>query len=624
MNDGTKVTAQPGTGKVIALSQSILDLISKVVKKTKLRKAERVDVARELTSHFQEALVTGKQPDEAIQKFGDVNESARTLRAAAIAKRNPIDRALGQTCMWSMRAVAVLVIAYAVVAVYFNTQSRVVSFDPIKRYSDSLPVAKSPDQAAWTGIRDALIAMGLGRSDPRRESTGVTAVLDKPLPSDELWTEAAGWVASNQPQIAALQAATKRSIFGYPTGSVMTEVDRKFFGIQSFAHLPTEATVNDIEAEIPFLGLVLPQLSSMRTATRILATDMVHAVEMGDGERATRDAESMIALSIHVQEGRMLIGDLVGMSIRSMTVNNILMVLEWKPKIFNDTQLQRLQIALRSVPLKLERPDFTTERIMYEDLVQRFYTDDGHGDGWFAPTWKFIKVVQLLESVSGVAGIEKKRNNPSQLVALGFLAVGRPFGVYMVAGRKESNEKFDEFSRRFEGGQGLSLREVVAAGIQNKDDFQSMIENNSTRWLLLRFIMSTHAKVALDFRIDQEKRNAAVVAIAAEQFYRANGKWPASANDLASLCNGKAPHDPWCDKPIMMASNADGFRMWSVGRDEVNDQGNLNLFTPSILGGKTGQRASAIANVPIEQGQQSVDWVWFAPRGNTDRWVEKQ
>ena len=111
-------------------------------------------------------------------------------------------------------------------------------------------------------------------------------------------------------------------------------------------------------------------------------------------------AMTIIALSIHAQEGRILLGDLVGMSIRSLVVNRILMALEWKPNTFTDSQLKRLQNALRSVPPALERPDFTSERLMFEDIVQRVYTDDGHGDGRFAPQWKQLRLISALESIS--------------------------------------------------------------------------------------------------------------------------------------------------------------------------------------------------------------------------------
>ncbi|MBM4110771.1 MAG: hypothetical protein FJ254_05355, partial [Phycisphaerae bacterium] len=79
-----------------ALPGEITALIERVVRATRLRRVERDDVRRELASHFAEALAAGTAPAAAIAAYGDAKASARALRAAAIAKRSPIDRALGQ------------------------------------------------------------------------------------------------------------------------------------------------------------------------------------------------------------------------------------------------------------------------------------------------------------------------------------------------------------------------------------------------------------------------------------------------------------------------------------------------------------------------------------------------
>ncbi|MCX5639238.1 MAG: hypothetical protein NT059_00265 [Planctomycetota bacterium] len=44
-----------------------------------------------------------------------------------------------------------------------------------------------------------------------------------------------------------------------------------------------------------------------------------------------------------------------------------------------------------------------------------------------------------------------------------------------------------------------------------------------------------------------------------------------------------------------MSSDADGFRIWSIGRDGVDDRGDLTICIPAVLG-------------------------WFAPRGDFTRW----
>ncbi|MFM9143944.1 MAG: HAAS signaling domain-containing protein, partial [Phycisphaerales bacterium] len=78
------------------LDPQLVALVRSVARRTRLRRAERADVERELASHFREALAARRSPEEAITTFGDPKTAARDLRAAAIAKRSPLDRAFGR------------------------------------------------------------------------------------------------------------------------------------------------------------------------------------------------------------------------------------------------------------------------------------------------------------------------------------------------------------------------------------------------------------------------------------------------------------------------------------------------------------------------------------------------
>ena len=586
------------------LPQNIRNLIAQVAKKTKLRKAERADVQRELTSHFQEALASGKSADDVVRAYGDAQACAKNLRIAVIAKRSPIDRAFGLTFMWSARAVGAFVLLYAVVAISMSFNTPNISFDPVKRYRESLPVAKSSDQVAWPAYRDALVKMGMGWDDPKSRSDEVEAVNDS-LPGSENWNAATAWLTANRAQIDAFCKATKRPVFGFPVGVAVSDDDAALLWRNSQSNSISNAAIDNSDvdkpdrSEFPSYNILLPQFAILRQAVRIIASDMMMAVEKADGERATRDAEAIIALSIHAQEGRILIGDLVGMSIRSIVVNRILMALEWKPNTFTDSQLKRLQNALRSVPPALERPDFTYERLMFEDIVQRLYTDDGHGDGRFAPQWKQLRLISALESAS--AGNHGKEQGATTQFTLLASWLSQPFAFYAIAGRKEALDHYDASIKRLASQPNDSLNDAVTASAIADEKFVESMTAYGARFFLEGLLMPALGKVEFNFQIDRANRDACVISIAAELYHRANGKWPASATDLAPLCNGNAPRDSWNGKSILMETDANGFRMWSVGRDGVDDRGNLKKST---------------------QVEYSVDWVWLAPRGNLQRWEE--
>ena len=518
----------------------------------------------------------------------------------------PINRAFGLTFKWSACAIGACVLLYAVVAISMSMNSPKVSFDPIKRFRESLPVAKSPDQLAWPAYRDALVEMGLGWDDPKHKSEGAVAAMTGMLPSDKQWPMASEWIAAHQPEIAALCAASKRPMFGFPVATPISDADAALFGKNTQSGgIFYGGTIDNADVTVqPLICLLLPHLNSTSTASHLLATDMLLAVDQGNGERATRDAEAMMAISIHAQESRIVVGDLAGIRLRLRATNNIVMALEWKPSIFTDAQLKRLQMAMYLVPPALERPDFRTERLMFEDAVQRFYTDDGHGDGRFAPQWKQMETIAFMESVSGEKMYDKKVGVINQFdLFASFLS--QPFAFYAIAGRKEALDHYDASMKRLIGDPNDSLSDAVKAmAIADKEYVESM-NAHGARYFLEGILMPDFSKFMHLWKLDQARRDACAAAIAAELYHRANKKWPESAADLAPLCDGKAPQDPWNEKPIMMETDANGFRMWSVGKNGVDDHGDLAQSKKS------------------SDDSGSDDWVWLAPRGNLDRWETK-
>ncbi len=520
--------------------------------------------------------------------------------------RKPINRAFGLTLKWSACAIGACVLLYAVVAISMSMNSPKVSFDPIKRFRESLPVAKSPDQLAWPAYRDALVEMGLGQDDPKHKSEGAIAAMTGMLPSDKQWPMASEWIAAHQPQIAELCAASKRPMFGFPVATPISDADAALFGKNTQSGgIFYGGTIDNADVTVqPLICLLLPHLNSTSTASHLLATDMLLAVDQGNGERATRDAEAMMAISIHAQESRIVVGDLACIRLRLRATNNIVMALEWKPSIFTDAQLKRLQMAMYLVPPALERPDFRTERLMFEDAVQRFYTDDGHGDGRFAPQWKQMETIAFMESVSGEKMYDKKVGVINQFdLFASFLS--QPIAFYAIAGRKEALDHYDASMKRLIGDPNDSLSDAVKAMAIADKEYVESINAHGARYFLEGILMPDFSKFMHLWKLDQARRDACAAVIAAELYHRANNKWPESAADLASLCDGKAPQDPWNGKPIMMETDTNGFRMWSVGKNGVDDHGDLAQFKKS------------------NDDSGSDDWVWLAPRGNLDRWETK-
>ena len=519
----------------------------------------------------------------------------------AIRKRRPILRRIGLGLL-------AIVVLYGSFAVYLATRPVVISFDALQRFRDALPRPAKPEDAAWPAYRDALKTLGFAdgaiQAQDVREALGCR-------PGDAKWKVLAAWVDANQPALAAARAASKRPVFGFPVAGGRTAADDTFFA-GTPAPDPGGVDWKD-RTTFPMLSLMLPQMGASRSLSHALVADMFRAVEQGDGARATDDLEAIMSLSAHVMEGRILIGDLVGMAIRRVGVTAVIGTLEWKPEIFTDDQLRRMQVALRSMPTSLERMDLSMERLMFEDAVQRFFSDDGHGDGWFVPTWRQMGIVQGIGGVS--AGSE---SSGERFAVLAFGTVLRPVGSVLVAGRRETLAHYAAFTSEVEGASVGTPREALAkiAPIDARQELQHSDGRQRARYFLESLLGPALGQAAVNFAVDRASRESACAVIAAELFHRANKRWPANAAELAAFNGGVAPADPWGEDAIRMAEDTDGFRMWSIGRDGKDDGG---VMPAPDQPGDARALSSTLANQPAE-GNRTIDWVWFAPRGNLDRW----
>ena len=296
-------------------------------------------------------------------------------------------------------------------------------------------------------------------------------------------------------------------------------------------------------------------------------------------------------------------------------------LLEWKPDLLDALQLERLQRAMASVPPAYERLDMGAERLMWIDLEQRLFTDDGQGNGWFRlDRSTLLPLVSMLESTSG--GMPGSGPGGSMAFTDILPVISSPAAALMIADRRETRDMFEEWAKRFEEASALPMRErarIDALGAE----FERAVRAQPIRFLLPRLFMPALSKAFHAYAQDRAWATAATTACAAARFHRDTGAWPARAEDLVPKYMASVPEDPWTGKPVLMSTYGDGFRIWSVGRDGVDDRGDLTRHIPEFVG-QPELASTTNPNVQIPPGAgPTVDWVWFAPRGNLDRWKQR-
>ena len=549
--------------------------------------------------------------------------TAGTPGTSANDQRSPLRRVTRRFLTWTVRAIFAVTVLYLAFGAWLWFNEPVIRIDHVAVLRAMMPVAASPEQAVWPDFRDQMVAMGLGADDPAHESAGVEAMDAMPYPGSEQWAGAREWLTANAAPLATLRDATRRPVFGFPIGVPVSEADARLLGKRL---LPSASSSSAASAsEFPMFSILLPHLAQLRTAARILAVDMFAAAEIGDGERATRDAEAGIALSIHAQEGRFLVNDLVGVAMRRMTLGRMIALLEWKPELFTDSQLARMQAAATSVPAQLQHLNLDSERLGFNDVVQRMYTDNGNGDGWFRPSLAQMEALGLAMALG-----ETNPDAPGDMTQRMAAASGvilAPFAALYVAGRRDMLDRYNTIISRYEEDASLPLRDFDhSRGAESDNEIEAMRGGTTERWrwCLVSFLTPALGKASHMSAVGRAVCLATATGYAAERYRRAHGAWPNAASDLVPAFMATVPEDPWSGKPVLMSSDADGFRIWSIGRDGVDDRGDLTICIPAVLGENPGESASTNPDVRVPwnapQNGPTTDWVWFAPRGDFTRW----
>lgn len=601
-------------------------MAAQVARLTRLRRGERRDVERELRSHFAEAIAAGRTAQQALDTFGDPKTSARDLRRAAIAKRSPLDRAFMQALRLTGGATAALVLLYATFAAYLQLKSPAVKVDALAAMRDRLAVPATPEDDAWPLYRQAFLALGLGVDDAKRQSKGAEAIGATPMPGAPEWTAAVEWaeLPEHRAALDVLRAAAARPVFGYPVAGALGEIDARLFGTDAVQHMAELIATRDDPTRFPLLGILLPQLASARHAARFLAVDAMRGAEAGDGDRFVADIEAMMRMSVHVSDGRVLIGDLVGMAVRGLAIERAMAALEWKPDLLDGAQLARLQRAFECVPSALGYLELGTDRLMWLDVEQRLYTDDGGGNGWFRLDWDTLRpLVTTMDSID--LGHDRHAEGALHAASLAAATLSGPAAALIVADRRTTHDFIEEWATRMEKASALPLRErAVAEAIEL--EFNAAIAAAPVKLLLPRLLMPSFGKAATQFAVDRARREAAATVCAVLRFRADVGTWPRRPEDLVPTYLSSVPLDPWTDAPIHMATDTDGFRMWSTGEDGRDDGGVPDARDDAAWG---GPRATTL---PLRRDDRSpanwadeiprIDWVWFAPRGQLTRWVE--
>lgn len=552
-------------------------LILTTIRRTKLWASEREQVARELIAHAQDALDAGRSEDEIIASFGKPRVVARLMRRSMKRKR-PL---AWQAYRFTRRAAGVmavlLIVGYGVLAARFYGGRPSVKTNYIAQL-DARNTGYSEDQKSWPvlaelGLKWNQISWELSEqqrlrvidTDRSPNSTGMSLFpdVDQSHPDYEEIVQAVRGFSEDLPR---LRQAASRPIFGIPVGFEMNEVERNG-RTWTTGIIPAS---KDEYLEHSAIEVLLPNLGPASALSRLLVFDAKLSMAQSDPERATDDFAAAMGLARQCKREPFLISRLVGIGIHDLVTEHVIKAFETDPGAFSADQLTRLA-HLNALLASSEGMGFGTEGSIFDDLLQRLYTDDGKGDGHLTAEgleW-YRSFIPGYQQQLPSANLGDMLNGGEQIQA-----IMMPISLVTSSSRKQESERYH--------GHLDSIQRVLREGpesiwmVSDMRAEQGHIRSGQApmRFSLAAITTPAFGRSVSRYFVHQQTANAFGVMLAIECYRFDHGQLPDTLAQLVPLNLPSVPEDLMDPgQPIKYARAGDGYLLYSTGSDGDDDGG---------------------------------------------------
>ena len=349
----------------------VQETIDRVINKMRYRKWVRADVRAELEGHFEDALAECQNDQERletaqrlVEEFGDTKLLGQLIRRAK--KRC---RPLWAKVMIRTFQVAGLCVLYFVLCI-----SRLyIGYPTIKMETVELvnnASQKSPDESlnAWPDIENAL-----------SELTPLPDLLKTRTPyhdMNEMQQQIVQmYVLDHEEAFARLAQAVQKPYCWRQFDPVSDEYQFNGTGVVLVPQL--------MESQRQISGMldqVMPQMSRCRQGAFALDYRRQWYVAQGRADLAMADVVTLFRLGSLQNGNGMLLEQMVGNAIVAVALDSLFDTINQLE--VNEEVLAQTQDTLCSLwNWDHNWIDLTLEKVFYEDLIQRGFTDDGHGNG---------------------------------------------------------------------------------------------------------------------------------------------------------------------------------------------------------------------------------------------------
>ena len=567
--------------------------IMKLVRRTRLWRRERLEVARELISHFQDGVNAGAAPEQLVRDFGDVDRAAKLIRRAK--KRNrPL---IWKTAVRTVQAIALLplifVLLYVPIAVRFFMGTPSITHDylaDLNRIAASVP----QNQRAWPVYRDAL----KGLQSPT-ELVPVTDPTTAPHPAgvkpgDEHWPVYEQYIRDNADRLALIRKAAAMPGFGFVASTELSPEDAQLWPPPN-GNMPPNAPL--------LYSVFLPYLGEMRKLAYMLVIDTRRAAANDETQVVHDNLAAMFGIAKHTRENALLIGDLISLAIVHMAFERIGELIAQQLDLFTDDQLRDLAHRVAALTDDDLRVRFSSERLSFRDYIQHAYTNNGSGDGRMTS-----RGMQFFDLVTDATGIYKPSNAVQTTLT--------PLLGTVMMNRRELLSEYERMMDAMERNAARPLWEREPSPIDAAIHAWQQEPMGQMRRLPLFLLVPAVDHASMQHHYVRGARDATLTAIALELYHRKHGDWPQTLDDLVPSLLPAVPVDRFDGKPLRYVLKDGIPTLYSIGGDLDDDGGNpARRKADGAFDNNEARRWQGNDPATIQAWSGSVDGDWILWKG---------
>ncbi|MFO0883639.1 MAG: hypothetical protein U0894_05535 [Pirellulales bacterium] len=561
-----KVEGRLDARRVIAsfqLGEMLSSVVWDVVQRTRLWRSEKVDVARELASHFREGLDSGRGAEELLADFGAVPLTVKLIRRAKLRSRAWPYHAWQWTWKGAIAVSLVLALIYGLLAWWLHS-GKVVIHRNIYAEIESQVQKVPQDDRAWPLYREALSAL---KPDPDEHGTAnfYASAINLTLQSskeDSQWLAIEEFVSQNQPAITLIRQGAKKKLLGFAAND--PENDKWLMAIDERTAYEVNEYVERVREDnrSRYGGYACPTVGIQRLE-KLMNVDACVAIQKKDSSRFTEDVEVLVGIGSHQINSQLDITHLLSPEAEGMAAILVRHVLMQQPEMLSRSDLQRLHQLFGRFGWESYRASWSDSaqrrQIAMEDFLQRYFTDDGNGDGHITK-----EGIAYLDSY-GV----RNRNT------IRGVTWNSPAAVPVRAATFVTRKQVLELSREIEA-KSLAMYQLPPweQAAMEADLIRSFHKAEQSRFQPFHTLLGLPSpKEDIGFRRLLAIPVAVHLGICLELYKRDHGAWPESLEAMVPKYLEEVPLDWMNGKPLGYVMTHDGPQIYSVGANLKDDSG---------------------------------------------------